>query len=168
MRTTVRSEQIELTPQLRQVVISRLQSALGPFSRHIESVDVRLETKTPHTPRDTTACDVTVKLRPTGEVRARAEDAKMDSAIVRACSDLRCAVESEVSRLHAAPRTFDAADVSPDPLDLVLRDNKISLQQRKRLDRPENYLRPIRIREYWRPPGADDDEVPQELLTAIR
>lgn len=133
MRITVRSERNELTTQLRQLVVSRLQSALGPFSAHLESVDVRLETNTLHAHPGTTACDVVVKLRPTGEVRARAEDAKMNNAIARACSDLRGAVESEVSRLHAAPRTFRAADVSPDPLDLVLHDNKISLQQRKRL-----------------------------------
>ena len=35
----------------------------------------------------------------------------------------------------------------PDALELVLHDNLISQQQREWLERPENYLRPIRIRE---------------------
>ena len=168
MRINVHSERFELTPQLRHAVVSRLQSALGSFSSHIESVDVRLQLGTHRTQPDTSACDVAVRLRPTGEVRTRTEDATMDSAIVGASSDIRSAVEREVPRLQAARRTLHAADLEPDVPELVLRDNKISLQQRKRLERPENYLRPIRIREYWRPPKVEDDEVPQELLTAIR
>ena len=168
MRVNVHSERFELTPQLRHVVVSRLQSALGPFSAHIDSVAVRLQTSWADTRPDTTTCDIAVSLRPSGEVRTRAEDEKMEHAFRRASSDIRGAVEREVSRRHAAPRTFHAADVRPDVLDLALRDNKISQQQRECLDRPENCLRPIRIREYWRPPGVENDELPLELLTAVQ
>lgn len=49
MRINVRSEGPELTPQLRQVAVSRLLSALGPFGAHIASVGVRLQTSTPRT-----------------------------------------------------------------------------------------------------------------------
>jgi hypothetical protein len=76
-------------------------------------------------------------------------------------------VEREVSRRQAAPRAPHAAEAEPDALELVLDGNQISQQQREWLERPENYLRPIRIREYWRPSGVEDDEVPQELEPAL-
>ena len=118
---------------------------------------------------DTTVCDagVSVSLRPSGDVRARAEDAEMRVAIDRAAEHVRDAVEREVSRLQAAPRAPHAAEAEPDALELVLDGNQISQRQREWLERPENYLRPIRIREYWRPPGVEDDEVPQELELAL-
>jgi hypothetical protein len=53
---------------------------------------------------------------------------------------------------RAITRAFDAADTRPDALELVLHDNQISQEQREWLERPENYLRPIRIRGYWRRP----------------
>jgi hypothetical protein len=112
-------------------------------------------------------CDVGVSLRPSGDVRARAEDAEMHVAIDCAAEHVRGAVEREVSRLQAAPRAPHAAEAEPDALELVLDGNQISQQQREWLERPENYLRPIRIRELWRPPGVEDDEVPQELEPAL-
>lgn len=167
MRIDVIPEGFQLTRQLRGAVVSRLLSALRPFGAHIELVVVRLQTSAGHTQPDTTVCDVGVSLRPSGDVRARAEDAEMRVAIDRAAEHVRDAVEREVSRLQAAPRAPHAAEAEPDALELVLDGNQISQQQREWLERPENYLRPIRIREYWRPPGVEDDEVPQELEPAL-
>jgi hypothetical protein len=50
-----------------------------------------------------------------------------------------------------------------DAREILLDDNRISRHQRELMERPENYLRPIRVREYWRPPGIDDNELPEEL-----
>ena len=52
MRINVRSEGFQLTPQQRDVVVSRLLSALGPFSAHIELVVVGLRSSTGHTQPD--------------------------------------------------------------------------------------------------------------------
>ena len=98
-------------------------------------------------------CDVAARLRPTGEVRARAEDMRMDRQITRAASDIGGGVDREGFRPPAAPRASRAADAGPDALELVLHDNQITQQLREWLERPENYLRPIRIREYR--PGAE-------------
>ena len=147
MRINVGAEGFELTPQLRRVVVSRLVSALGPFGAHIASVGVRLQISMGHAQSQTTICEVAVSLRQSGDVIARAEDAKMPVAIDHAAKGVRGAVEREVSRLQAAPRASHAAEAGPDALELVLHDNQISQQQREWLERPENYLRPIRIRE---------------------
>jgi ribosome-associated translation inhibitor RaiA len=171
MRINVRSEGFQLTPQLRGVVVSRLLSAVGPFGAYIELVDVCLQASSGHAQLDTTICDIAVSLRPSGDVRARGEDAHMPVAIDRAAEHIRSAVEREVSRLQAAPGAPHAEGAGPDTLELVLDDNKISQHQREWLERPANYLRPVRVREYWRPPRVEDDEVPKELepvLTAPR
>jgi ribosome-associated translation inhibitor RaiA len=168
MRIDVGTEGFEATPQLRTVVGSRLLSALGPFVDHIESVGVRLQTGTFHSRPDTTICDVAVSLRPSGAVRAWGEDVTMSGAITRASADIRDAVEREVSRLQAAPAAHRAASVGADALEIVLDDNRISQLQREWLERPENYLRPVRVREYWRPPGVEDGALPQELELAPR
>jgi ribosomal subunit interface protein len=167
MRISVRSEGFGLTPQLRSVVVSRLVSTLDPFGAHIASVEVRLQVTTGHTQSDTTICDVAVSLRPSGNVRARAAAPKMPNAIDRAAEEVRSAVEREVARSQAAPRGPHAAKAQPGALELVLYDNQISQQQRDWLERPENYMRPINIREYWRPPGVEDDEGPQEVAFAL-
>ena len=166
MRINVRSEGFQLTPQLRGVVVSRLLSTVGPFGAHIELVDVRLQASAGHTQPDTTICDIAVSLRPSGDVRARGEDAHMPVAIDRAAGHIRIAVEREVSQLQVAPGAPHAVGTGPEALELVLDDNKISQTQREWLERPENYLRPVRVREYWRPPGVEDDEVPKELEPA--
>ena len=167
MRINVRSEGLELTPQLRQVAVSRLLSALGPVGAHIALVGVRLQTSTPRTQPATTICDVAVSLRPSGEVRVRAEEPTMPGAIDRAAEEIRSAVEREVARPQAAPRESYVAKAAPGSLELVLNDNQISQQQREWLERPENYMRPIHIREYWRPPGVEDDEIPEALELAL-
>jgi ribosome-associated translation inhibitor RaiA len=167
MRIDVRSEGLELTPQLRQVAVSRLLSALGPFGAHIALVGVRLETSTPRTQPATTICDVAVSLHPSGEIRVRGEEPTMPGAIDRAAEEIRSAVEREVARPQAAPRASYVAEAAPGSLKLVLNDNQISQQQREWLERPKNYMRPICIREYWRPPRVEDDEMPEELQLAL-
>ena len=67
MRINVYSEGVQLTPQLRGVVVSRMLSALGPFGAYIELVVVRLQANTGHAQPDTTACDVAVSLHPSGD-----------------------------------------------------------------------------------------------------
>jgi hypothetical protein len=65
------------------------------------------------------------------------------------------------------PGSPSPVDAGSSTLEIVLKDNQISLHQRKMLERPENYLRPIRVREYWRPPGVEDNQVPEELEPAL-
>jgi ribosome-associated translation inhibitor RaiA len=166
MRINVHSGGFQLTPQLRGVVVSRLLSALGPFSAHIESVVVDLQVSAGATQPDTMICDVVVKLRPSGDVRARAEDAKMPVAIDRAARDTRIAVEREVSRVHEVPDAFRGVRVGAEALEIVLDENRISQLQRKLMERPANYLRPVRVREYWRPPGVEDNEAPTDWTTS--
>jgi ribosome-associated translation inhibitor RaiA len=167
MRINVRLEGFQLTPQLRGVVVSRLLSAVGQFGAYIELVDVRLQASAGHTRPDTTICDIAVSLRTSGDIRARGEGAHMPVAIDRAAEHIRSAVECEVSRLQAAHGAPQAVGPGPDALELVLHGNQISQHQREWLERPENYLRPVRVREYWRPPGVEDDEVPKELEPAL-
>jgi ribosome-associated translation inhibitor RaiA len=163
MRINVRPEGFELRPHLRRVVVSRLQSALGPFRSHIESVAVRLFISRDAGQLDTTICEVAVRLRPSGEIRAQAADVEMDGAIASASSDIRGAVEREVSTLRAVTGRRHAEGAGANPLELVVDDTRIPQFQRERPERPENELRPIRVREYWRPPAAGDDEAPREL-----
>ncbi len=55
------------------------------------------------------------------------------------------------------PPTFTGA------LDFVVDDNRISQLQREMLERPENYLRPIRLLECWTRP-ADANESPNQVV----
>lgn len=169
MRINVHSEGFQLTPQLRGVVVSRMVSALGSFGAYIDVVVVRLQATRGHTQPETTICDVAVSLRPSGDVQARAEDAQMRVAIDRASDLVRGAVEREVSRSHPVPggpsRVEEGTDASA--LEIVLDGNRISQHQREMLERPENYLRPIRIRDYWRSPDLEDDELPEELEAVV-
>jgi ribosome-associated translation inhibitor RaiA len=167
MRIDVHSEGFQLTPQLRGVVVSRLLSALGPFGAHIESVLARLRASTGRAQPDTTICDVAVSLYPSGKVRARAEDASMPFAIDQAAEDIGAAVDREVSRLKTVPSASRGIGVGSETLEIVLDDNRISQHLREWMERPENYLRPIRVREYWRPPGVEDNEGPEELEPAL-
>jgi ribosome-associated translation inhibitor RaiA len=140
MRINVRPEGFELRPHLRRVVVSRLQSALGPFRSHIESVAVRLFISRDAGQPDTTICEVNVRLRPSGEILSRAADVEMDGAIARASSDIRVAVEREVSTLRAVTRPRHVEGAGANPLELALDDNRIPQFQREWLQRPENEL----------------------------
>lgn len=169
MRINVHSAGFRLTPQLRSAVVSRLLPALSPFGAHIQFVIVRLRAGTGHGQPDTLLCEIAVSLHPSGEVRAQAEDAQMAVAIDRAANDIRGAVEREVSRLQSVPSSPSplGEDAGSSALEIVLDDNRITQQQRECLERPENYLRPIRVREYCGPPGVVDNEEPKELEPAL-
>jgi hypothetical protein len=57
--------------------------------------------------------------------------------------------------------------IDHDAPELVRHHNQSLRRERDRLERPEHHMRPIRVREYWRPPGATDDAVPKELEFAL-
>jgi ribosome-associated translation inhibitor RaiA len=169
MRINVHSEGFRLTAQLQGAVVSRLLSALGPFGAHIELVGVRLRAGTGHGQPDTPLCEIAVSLHPAGEVRAQGEDAQIAVAIDRAANDIRGAVEHEVPRLQSIPSSPSPVgeDAGSSALEIVLDDNRITQDLREWLERPENYLRPVRVREYWRRPEIEHKEPPQEREAAL-
>ena len=52
-------------------------------------------------------------------------------------------------------------------LEIFLDDNRISQHLREMLERPENYLRPIRIRESWRLRNVEEDGVTEARSLAL-
>ncbi len=91
----------------------------------------------------------------------RTEDSQMKRAIRRAVRSIRAAVEREVTQ--AIQPLQPIQPTAHGRLTIMLDDNRLSQQQREILERPENDLRPVQVREYWRPPGVEDDELPEEL-----
>ena len=152
MRINVHPTGFDLTPHTQGFVASRLLSALGPFAVHIESVAVQLEASRSRTQPDTVVCGIVVSLHPSGVVRSRAEDSRMHVAIDRAVAAIGAEVEREIFR------TWRAAESPPvvrdRQHDLALDDGRFSHQQRETLEKRENYLGPVLVRERWRPPGA--------------
>ena len=164
MRINVYAEGFQLTSQLRDYVDLRLLSALGRFSDRIESGVVRLRALNGRTVSETTHCDVLVRLYPSGELRARANEPRLEDAIDRAAKEIGLSVENAVSLpqpLAVPSRNMDKP-VGHGALEVVLDDNRISLHEREMLETPESYLGPVAIREYWRPPGVEDDKGPGE------
>jgi hypothetical protein len=156
---------------MRSLVEARLLAALGQFRGQIEFVRVDLRTRVGRHEPDTAICEVTASLRPAGEVRAQAGDPQMQVSIERAARAIRAAVEREVAQRSPLPGPPSVTRVAGDPtaqgaLEIVLDGNRISQQQREMFERPETYLRPVRIREYWRPPG-EEDALPEELAHAL-
>jgi hypothetical protein len=97
---------------------------------------------------------------------------QMEVSIERAAQAIRAAVDREVAQRSLLPGSLSMTRVTGDPapqgaLEIVLDGNRISQHQREMLERPENYLRPVRIREYWRPPGAEEDAFPEEPAHAL-
>jgi ribosome-associated translation inhibitor RaiA len=162
MQITVHATGFDLTPHTRSFVESRLVSALGPFTVRIASVAVRLEASRRRTQPDTAACAIVVSLHPSGVVRSRAEDSRMHTAIDRAAAGIGIEVEREVLRTRrAAASPPVVGDRQHDrALELVLDEGRLSQHQREVLERTENDLRPVRVRERWKPPGAEDEDVP--------
>ena len=162
MRINVHANGFDLTPHTRGFVESRLLSALGPFIVHIESVAVRLEARKSGTQPDTAACGIVVSLHPSGVARSRAEDSRMHAAIDRAAAGIGIEVEREVLRMRRAAASPPViGDRQGDgALELVPDEGRHSQHQREMLERPENDLRPVRVRERWRPPEAEDEDGP--------
>lgn len=169
MRINIHAQGFDLTPQLRAFVEVRLLGALDQFRNRIEFVRAHLRTCVGRNVPDATYCEVVARLRPAGEVRVRTEYAEMQLSIARAAQAIRAAVEREVSEpslvAGSTPATGDTT--TDDAFEIVLDGNRISQHQREMLERPENYLRPVRIREYWRPPGVEEDTLPEELEHAL-
>ena len=109
---------------------------------------------------DTTICEIAVSLQPYGDVRAGAEDAHLHAAIDRASESARRAVEREVSRSLRATGSHSAVGrrAGSGAVEIMLEDDRMSQLKREILERPENDLRSIRVREYWRPVDVQDDE----------
>ncbi len=157
MRINIHAEGFDLRPQLRAAVESRLLAALGAFAGRIQFVTVHLQARLGRHQPDTTSCEVAVTLRPSGEVRVRADGAQMQMSIDRAAQAIRAAVERELAEPlppDLPPVTEDAG--GPGALEIVLDGNWISHHTREMLERPDNYLRPIRIRALWQPSAVED------------
>lgn len=164
MRVHVQTEAFELTPQLREYVESALFSTIGPFADRLQQILVRLRVNTSATDAAAASCSIVVNLYPSGEIGARAEHRRLDVAIARACEELRQAVAAEVSRTLSPsdpPRRGEAGHRAG-VLEIVLDDNRIPQHLREWLERPENYLRPVRVRERWKVGAIDEGEVPKE------
>jgi ribosome-associated translation inhibitor RaiA len=169
MRINIYAEGFQLTSQLRAFVDLRLLSTLGPFRDRIESTVVHLRARNARSVPDTTSSDVVVRLYPSGEVRARAQQPRMEDAIDQAAKEIGVRVENAVSEAQPAsvPSRVVEKAIGHGALEVVLDGNRISQLQREMLERPKNYLRPVVVREYWRPPGAENDERPEERETAL-
>jgi ribosome-associated translation inhibitor RaiA len=168
MRINIHPQGFDLTPQLRAFVEARLLGALDQFRDRIEIVRVHLRTRIGRNEPDATGCEVVARFRPAGEVRVRTEYPEMQVSIARAAQAIRAAVEREVSQPSLVPRSPVTGDtITDDAVEIVLDGNRISQHQREMLERPENYLRRVRIREYWRPPSVEEDTLPEELEHAL-
>ena len=156
----------ELTPSLRGLVESRLFEALRSFDPDVQSAIVRLSAVGRHEAGGT-SCEIVVSLRATGELRVRTEDAQMQTSIDRAIRAIRSAVEREVSKpVSASMAAPERAGVNG-AFELPLHDNWISQQQREMLERPEHYLRPVRIRPYSAVPRMADNAPSHESAYAL-
>ena len=160
MRINLHTKGFDLTSHTRGFVESRLLSALGPVSVHIESVAVHLEASRGRTQPDAAVCLIVVSLHPSGEVRSRAEHFWLHVAIDRAAVNVGGEVEREVMRSRqAAASPPVAGDRRHDSaLEVVLDDSPIPHHQRELLERPENHLWAVPVHERWRPPGAEDED----------
>ena len=169
MRINIYAEGFQLTSQLRAFVEGRLLSALGLFRDRIQSAHVHVRATNDRTVRDITSCDVAVNLYPSGEVRARAQKPRMEESINQAVNEIRAMIENAVSQPQpaSAPSHVVKEAIRRGAFEVVLDSNRISQHQREMLERPENYLRPVMVREYWRPPGVEHGERPEEVEAAL-
>jgi ribosome-associated translation inhibitor RaiA len=172
MRINIHADGFDLSPRMRALVEARLRGALWQFRGQIELVRVHLHTRVGRHEPDTTSCEVTASLRPTGEVRVRIDEPEMQASVDRAAEAIRVAIERELRLRTSLGESLSVTRVTEGPsgngaLEIVLDGNSISQQQREMLERPEHYLRPVRVREYWRPPDTDEDTFPEELAHAL-
>jgi ribosome-associated translation inhibitor RaiA len=162
----VQAKGFDLTAHVRGFVETQVLAALARFDARIELVDVRLEAVRGHATPDKAVCSLIVTLHPRGEVRSIASHARMNVAVDRAAADAASQVERELRRgRHAAAPTVDHRPHER-PLELVLDGNRISQWQREMLERPDNYLRPVVIRERWA--HGDEDEHAAPHHTSVR
>jgi hypothetical protein len=112
-------------------------------------------------------CDVIVSLRPSGEVRVRNEDMHVDVVIAKTSELLRGAVERELSQGRPVPPSPRGTQGPAAEGIAVAADSAMSPRKRKRSDRREYELWQMPAGEYWRSPGLDADEGPEQLREAV-
>jgi ribosome-associated translation inhibitor RaiA len=162
MTIDIYADGFQLTPRLRAFAESRLLAALRPFHEHIASAIMNLRVRTGRSQPGITGCDVVVALHPSGEhVGAGAREPRMQEAIDRAAERIREAVR------HAVSRPVVGRPVGHGALDVVLDGNRISHQEREWLERPENEMRPVVVRELWRPSEVEHREPAEERDHAL-
>jgi ribosomal subunit interface protein len=161
MLITFRTKGFEVEPLSRHYVESRLLSEIGRFRSRIESVTVSLDaSRGRRADSDGAVSEIAVHLRPSGVIRSRAEHSEMRVAVDRAIAQVRPELERAIARMAKTVAPAKKIDRSQDhALDVMLDDNRISHHQRELLERPENYLRPVRIRERWRSHRDVDDDI---------
>ena len=160
MRINLHASGFDLANCTRDFVQSKLLYRLGEFRGRIGSVEVNLSTAKGRNRPDVAACEIVVNIHPSGEVRRRAEHEWLHVAIDQAASAVSAEVEREMRQ--ARPTLASPPDIGDrlhdHALEPALDDDRISHQQREMLDRPESYLRPVRVPERWRPtPTAERD-----------
>jgi ribosome-associated translation inhibitor RaiA len=165
MRINIRAEGFDRTPQLRAAVEARLSAALGSFGDRIQVVAVHLHARRGLYQPDATTCEIVATVHPSGEVRVRADDAQMRVSVDRAAQAIRVSIDRELAQPSPRPHSPAATEevLASGALEIVLDNNRISHQTREMLERPEHHLRPVRIREYWRPAKAEDVARPNEI-----
>jgi ribosomal subunit interface protein len=160
MLITFRTKGFEVEPLTRRYVESRLLSAIGQFRSRIESVRVSLDASRDRRASNGAVSEIAVHLRPSGSIRSRAEHSEMRVAVDRAIGQVRSELEREIARIPRTVPTAKEIERSHDhTLDIMLDDNRISHHQRELLERPENYLRPVRVRERWRSHRDVEDDI---------
>jgi ribosomal subunit interface protein len=148
MLIAFRTKGFEVEPLTKRYVESRLRSEIGEFQIRVDSVAVSLDASRGRTDSDGAVSEIAVHLRPSGGVRSRAEDADMRVAVDRAIAHVRAQLERELARIPRTVVSPQESDQSHDhALDILLDENRISVHHRELLERPENYLRPLRVRE---------------------
>jgi ribosome-associated translation inhibitor RaiA len=168
MRINLHASGFGLTNHTRDFVQSTLLYRCSQFRDRIGSVEVNLSDEQRSKPARRTACEIVVKIEPFGQIRRRAEHEWLHVAIDRAAS----AVGAEVERamLQVRPTVSSPPAIRgrhDDGLEMLLDENRISHQQREMLERPENYLRSVRVRERWRPTPTEERGEPRVRRNAI-
>jgi len=158
MLITFRTNKFELEPATARHLESRLLSRLSEHGTRIESLTVSLDASTSRTESGEVVCEIDVRLLRSGGFRTRAEHSEMWVAVDRAVAHVRLELERDMA---SAPRTAvpaTAVDRSRNrALDFVSADSRISHLRPELLERPENHLRPSRVREHW-PSHRDVDD----------
>jgi ribosome-associated translation inhibitor RaiA len=169
MLITVRTKGFEAEPRTRRYVESRLLSAIGQFRTRIKSVTVSLDASRDRRASDRAVSEISVHLRPSGGVRSRAEHSEMRVAVDGSIAQVRSELEREIARIARTVGPAKAIERSHhNALDVMFDDNRISHHQRELLERPENYLRGVRVRERWRSHRDVDDDIRQRKAARDR
>jgi ribosome-associated translation inhibitor RaiA len=106
MRISVHAHGLELRPELRRFVESRLSSSLSRFRRRIQLVSVNLAIGIREGLCLPTSCDVVATLRPSRDIHVRTEDVHLDVAIAKASDRLGVLLQNAGSNGDAENRAM--------------------------------------------------------------